>query len=102
MRNTLFYAAVILVVCVALFGVAATLLVPNNAVTLDAAPGNSIVQMFAAPGSGADAFATFADGTACTKLDGPSRIDLGDGITSDYYKLTCNGQTGYVNVKWVD
>lgn len=102
MRNTIFYAVAILVVCVALFGIAVTLFVPNNAVTLNAAPGNTIVQMFSDPGSGAEASRTFRDGTSCTKLDGPMRFDLGGGITSDYYRLSCNGQTGYVNVKWVD
>lgn len=64
-------------------------------------PSGEIVQMFARPGSGNGAFADFPSGTACTKLDGPLRVDFGDGMTSDYYKLDCDGATGYVNAKWV-
>lgn len=70
-------------------------------VTLRVAPGNSIVQMFANPGSGNDAFADFRDGTRCTKLGGPVQRRFSGDITIDYYHLDCNGRIGYVNVKWI-
>jgi hypothetical protein len=100
-------AAIVIVVLMILATVAAYGSNPSNLsnqVRLTK-PVGDIVQMFANPGSGADAFAVFPVGTACTKLDGPGtprvRANFGDGITSDYYKLTCNGITGYVNVKFV-
>lgn len=75
--------------------------VPINQVTLNASPGN-VVQMFANPGSGADAFADFPNGTKCTKFGDPITVTFsGTDITSRYYKVRCNNQHGYINVKWV-
>ena len=68
-------------------------------VTLRAAPGNTKVQMFDALTGDSDV-TVFSAGTECTKLDGPTRI-IESGVTMSFYKLRCNGQTGYVNAKWV-
>lgn len=68
-------------------------------VTLRAAPGNSQVQMFDTLSGNSDGTA-FSAGTECTKLDGPTRITE-SGVSMSFYKLRCNGRTGYVNTKWV-
>lgn len=75
---------------------------PDAQVTLRSGPSNDIVQMWANPGSGGDASAWFPSGTPCTKLDGPHVRELSEGISSTYYRLTCRGQTGYVNVRFVN
>lgn len=92
-----------LVIAVGLFAFASFLKpsVTSNQVRLIAPIAGQNVQMFADPGSGTDAFADFPHRTQCTKVSGPIRADLGSGITSDYYQLTCKGTTGYVNAKWV-
>lgn len=69
-------------------------------VTLKAAPGNTQVQMFGSIYSGGGTVTRFRTGTECVKLDGPMRITEG-GVSMSFYKLTCNGRTGYVNTKWV-
>lgn len=70
-------------------------------VRLKAASGDSIVQMFGSLTSDAGVVATFASGTECTKSGGPRQIAEG-GISMSFYRLTCNGRSGYVNTKWVN
>jgi len=72
---------------------------PQNSVTLQAAPGNTEVQMFDSAEADADVIRRFAAGTSCTKFGGPTTVNV-EGIRMDFYRLTCNGITGYVNVKW--
>lgn len=74
---------------------------PANYVTLHAAPGNSVVQMFDELRDSPDVkITTFPDGWGCTKLS--DRLAVGDGSTAMYfYKLDCGNRTGYVNVNWV-
>jgi hypothetical protein len=75
---------------------------PQNSVTLQAAPGNTEVQMFEHVGSGDEGkVSRFPDGASCTKFGGPTPVSV-EGISMSFYRLTCNGVTGYVNVKWVD
>lgn len=56
--------------------------------------------MFGSIYSGGGTVTSFRTGTECVKLDGPLRITEG-GVSMSFYKLTCNGRTGYVNTKWV-
>lgn len=65
-------------------------------------PNGDIVQMFERFGIGDEGKVThFPNRTACTKLDGPIAVDFGGSDVLYVYKLTCNGTTGYVNVRWV-
>jgi len=73
-----------------------------NQVTLRAAPGNTEVTMFEVVGEGSnDVTNFFRNGTVCTKLGNPNQVSI-QGINMSFYKLTCNGTTGYVNAKWVN
>lgn len=70
-------------------------------VTLHPAPGNNIVQMFGSISSDqAPVIKTFADGARCIKLSGPTKATV-PGTSMHFYRLSCSGVTGYVNVKWV-
>lgn len=69
-------------------------------VTLATAPGNSAVAMFSSMSAGADRVRSFPDGYACTKLDGPWTTSE-SGVAMSFYKLSCGGQSGWVNAKWV-
>lgn len=65
-------------------------------------PNGDNVQMFEHAGLGDEGETTlFRSGTSCAKLSGPSAVDFGDGVVLHFYRLTCNGTTGYVNVRWV-
>lgn len=73
-----------------------------NQVMLRAAPGKTEVMMLEGVGEGPnDEVTFFKDGTICTKLNGPNWVEI-QGVGMSFYRLTCNGTTGYVNVKWVD
>lgn len=72
----------------------------DNTVTLQAAPGNSIVQMFDTMFASAKVIRTLPDGSSCSLVDGPWKTS-DSGITMSFYKLTCDNTTGYVNAKWV-
>lgn len=69
-------------------------------VTLYAAPGNSAVSMFSSMTASAEMVRSFPDGYACTKLDGPWKTS-DSGVSMSFYKLSCGGQSGWVNAKWV-
>jgi hypothetical protein len=72
----------------------------TNMVTLRAAPGNTIVQMF--PRLDDDTqVKKFDDGTRCEKLQGPIPVHISGGGVIDFYHLSCNGASGYVNAQWV-
>jgi hypothetical protein len=74
----------------------------QNTVTLQAAPGNNIVQMFEKVGAGDEGKVShFPDGTTCKALGGPTAVNI-EGISMTFRRVTCNGITGYVNAKWVD
>lgn len=103
-KQRLWVVIVIWLVLAAALMTANSLLKPSvasNQVRLSPPVAGQRVQMFADPGSGDEAFVDFNGGTVCTKLDGPVRIDFGDNIASNYYQLTCQGTTGYINAKWV-
>lgn len=73
-----------------------------NQVTLRAAPGKTEVMMLEGVGEKSNGGVTFfRDGTVCTKLNGPNWVAI-QGIGMRAYRLTCNGTTGDMNVKWVD
>lgn len=72
-----------------------------DTVTLTAAPGNSIVQMFGSDASTQEqVIATFPSGTKCEKISGPTAVSI-SGISMRFYKLNCDGQVGEVNARWV-
>lgn len=72
-----------------------------SAARLKAPPGSSIVQMFDTISSEqANVIKTFPDGTRCRRLEGPLTAPLA-GPSMRFYKLECNGVTGYVNAQWV-
>lgn len=71
-----------------------------NAVTLRPPVGQTMVQMFDTLAADAEVIARLNGGTHCTKL-GEATDVAEEGISMSFYKLECNGRTGYVNVKWV-
>jgi len=73
---------------------------PTDQVILRPATGN-IVQMFDSAGVDATVVRQFPAGTSCTKFGGPTTYTV-EGISMSFYRLTCNGVTGYVNAKWVN
>lgn len=68
-------------------------------VTLQAAPGQNVVQMFDSV-SGDSAVTRFATGLRCYQLDGPIHVTE-SGVSMSFYKLNCMNTIGYVNTKWV-
>lgn len=69
----------------------------TNHVTLRAAPGNTMVQMFDVLVDGPDVkVTTFPDGWGCIKL-GDKQSYAG----MSFYRLKCGTKTGYVNADWV-
>lgn len=78
------------------------LLAQSAQVTLRAAPGNTKVQMFDKLRSGSNVkVTTFPAGLRCTKLGDMLRYNDDGGPPMYFYKLTCDGTTGYVNADWV-
>lgn len=73
----------------------------SNQVTLVAAPGNTIVQLFAELRDGFDVKVyTVADRTRCARISGPH--SYGSGTTAmNFLYVDCNGIRGYVNTRWV-
>ena len=69
-------------------------------VTLQAASGNNIVQMFERIGSAADVIKQFPTGQSCLKINGPTAVSI-EGIAMKFHLLSCDGVTGYVNSKYV-
>jgi hypothetical protein len=70
-------------------------------VSLRPAPGNSIVQMFERVGAGNEGRVTqFPSGTRCTVMEQPKGFTV-EGVAMRFWRLNCNGTTGYVNAKWV-
>lgn len=58
--------------------------------------------MFEKVGEGPNDITTFfRNGAVYEKLSEPNWIKI-QGIGMSFYRLKCNGATGYVNVKWVD
>lgn len=72
-----------------------------DAVTLRAAPGNTVVQMFDSVGVDAAVLRQYPSGERCTRISGPSAVSI-EGIAMRFYKLYCNGASGYVNAQWVE
>src|SRR5262245_807726 len=71
-------------------------------VTLHAAPGQSVVQMFNSLGSGSQTVThAFPTGTKCVKVDGPFPYKEA-GIAMNFYRIQCGNVMGYVNTKWID
>lgn len=71
-------------------------------VTLNSTAYNPLVPMWDVVGTGSnDVVHEFPAGTHCTIVTGPAYYDVA-GTPLQYYKLTCNGVTGYVSSKWVD
>lgn len=76
--------------------------VSKNNVILRALQGNSSVQMFnSLEEGGPGGVITFPDGFGCYKLSGRITWDEDGGPPMYFYKLNCNGRTGYVNAEWV-
>lgn len=96
---------IIAILVLVLFAVVTRLLGSNSSnseVTLRAAPGNTVVQMFESVGPGPnDAVARFPSSTRCTKIGGPTSVTI-EGLSMRFYRLECNGTTGYVNARWVE
>ena len=72
---------------------------PSKA-TLRSAPGQTQVQMFDTISTEPNVTTMFSSGTQCTKLDGPTEVTI-SGMSMRFFKLECDGKTGYVNTKWV-
>lgn len=73
----------------------------TNFVTLQAAPGNNTVQMFERVGPGDEgAITQLPDGAHCSIISGPTTVVI-EGISMRFYRLTCSGNIGYVNARWV-
>lgn len=90
---------VLLFICSAIF--LGQALLGDGTVTLEAAPGNSKVQMFdTLTERPNEKVSTFRDGFRCSKLSDLLRV--GEGPHAMYfYKLDCGGKIGYVNANWV-
>lgn len=71
-----------------------------NTVTLRAAPGNTVVQIFDSTGAQAAVIRQLPNGTTCSKISGPTAVNV-EGISMSFYKLSCADVAGYVNAKWV-
>ena len=71
-----------------------------NAVTLRSPVGQTMVQMFDTLAADAEVIAIFDSGIRCTRLGQATDVAV-EGINMSFYKLECNGRTGYVNAKWV-
>ena len=74
----------------------------GSRMTLSAAPINPQVQMFDTLHDEPDLkVTTFPNGTVCTKLGGPFVVEP-EVSPMYFYRLNCNGITGYVNVRWTE
>ncbi len=74
---------------------------PDDFVTLRAVPNNSFVQMFDRIAVDATVTVYLSSGSRCTKPSDPTSADI-EGMSMNFYKLTCGENTGYVNAQWVD
>lgn len=70
-------------------------------VRLKSGSADHLVPMWEVVGTGPnDVVHEFPTGTDCKVVTGPAYVDVA-GTPLEYYKLTCNGVTGYVSSKWV-
>lgn len=69
-------------------------------VILQAAQGNSVVQMFGSLSDDASVIATFRSGTECRKYGRLHHVTVA-GVSMSFYRINCHGTGGYVNSKWV-
>lgn len=76
-------------------------LLPADRVFLKAGPFNDEVQMFERVGTGPEGIVhLFPSRTVCTVVADLAYYDVA-GSQLQFYKLKCDGKTGYVNAKWV-
>lgn len=69
-------------------------------VILQAAPGDSVVQMFGSLSDDASVIAAFRSGTECQKSGRLRQVTVA-GVSMSFYRINCHGTGGYVNSRWV-
>lgn len=72
----------------------------SHVVTLQAAPGSKLVQMFDGLGEHPKVVRNLLSGDTCDYVSGPLAINQ-RGVKMKFYTLTCAGRTGFVNAKFV-